>query len=709
MSTPGRIEPEEEEGSRSGGGAIDRRAFIAASIAACTALPAMAEDRPAAPPQPRPRMVLSFMQGALPDKVTVARSTPAGYFDAEGCYRIAPPNTWRNDFDPATGENRGMLIEAEHRTQLQLHSRQMTPGLAGWSTVEHGTVTTDAADFFGRRVSRVEAVARDGQPLGCTGGATFPGGRTAGKMVTISFWARNDGGTGRSFRLAVTERGGNCPERTVQYEDEFHGGKFRHCCRFTVRDDGRTALTYSLRARLDGRFDFHCGLFQVEEGAWPSMWIEATQHPVRRDGDRVAVEGIGGHGRGGGTVLLDGEVLFSGTGADIPLLSVEAASGEDGLRLVYAGSMGDEAILLVPSGAGRADAHADAVLTTGAALVPDTRFRIAVACSTGQRCSLVRDGSAVARAETGPLSAVGRLSLGGDCRVREIAYDDRALDDRALVELTRTDRAGYVLVRDWNFGRNVRTEDALFGSFLTRHAGSAGNLDYLNAEWSRAREDGKTFHEIDGDMLRLWVRLDPALVRDAQLTAGGANGRIYYGMLRSVFRQRFGFFAARLRLPKVAGMWPAFWLYPADFVGPAEIDVLEIWQNQAGRAGDTTSRPYLSVHGPANGRIGNLAPGAVAHTEGRHSYITINTVDLAGEFHVFACEWTPELVSFLIDDQRIGTIAFRWLRDDLTPAAPANVIIGCPVGSAAPSGPPTRIGNFPFSLDIDWIRIYAKV
>ncbi|MFG3398650.1 phage head spike fiber domain-containing protein [Pseudomonas sp. NPDC077408] len=66
---------------------------------------------------------------AFSDLITFSRSSGGGRFNAQGVYEWLPANTRRIDYDPVTGECRGLLIE-EQRTNLLTYSNAF--GDAAW-------------------------------------------------------------------------------------------------------------------------------------------------------------------------------------------------------------------------------------------------------------------------------------------------------------------------------------------------------------------------------------------------------------------------------------------------------------------------------------------------------------------------------------------------------------------------------------------------
>jgi predicted RNA-binding protein with TRAM domain len=118
-----------------------------------------------------------------------------------------------------------------------------------------------------------------------------------------------------------------------------------------------------------------------------------------------------------------------------------------------------------------------------------------------------------------------------------------------------------------------------------------------------------------------------AIRTDAEVTGPGdwASGLI---SSKASFAQTYGFFEMRAQLPAEAGVWPAFWMLPADATWPPELDVLEAY-------GDNNLWQY--VHS-VEGDVQVWSPHA-GMTSGYHSY---------------GVEWGPTSISFYFDGERVG-------------------------------------------------------
>lgn len=247
---------------------------------------------------------------------------------------------------------------------------------------------------------------------------------------------------------------------------------------------------------------------------------------------------------------------------------------------------------------------------------------------------------------------------------------------------------GYALVKNWDFGRNIRSDADLRREFYTRYVYENGRLDTLpaNGEWQRYRDHDN--HRIVGDELQLV----------AHVRRGLRNGGIESGMLRSRWIGKYGYYEIRMKVPRGRGLWPAFWLNPEDQKWPPEIDVVEIVNN--GR--DTTRN---SFHNLLPGRRGAKVVTRASRLDKWGSYRP--DFDYADDFHRFAVEWTPELVRHYVDDVLVAERPFEWVHEDGRDAGPAHVLVNLAVGGKWPEAP-TSERDFPAILRVDWIRVWQK-
>jgi hypothetical protein len=140
------------------------------------------------------------------------------------------------------------------------------------------------------------------------------------------------------------------------------------------------------------------------------------------------------------------------------------------------------------------------------------------------------------------------------------------------------------------------------------------------------------------------------------------------------FTQTYGYFEMRAKLPRGKGVWPAFWLLPADLSWPPEIDVME-------SVGDP-SKVYVTLHSNA------------VKAEGTEVRVTPD------DFHTYAVSWTKEQVIWFVDGREVKRM----------PTPPdmhkpmyllANIALG---GDWA--GQPDASTRFPARMTIDYIRAY---
>ena len=216
----------------------------------------------------------------------------------------------------------------------------------------------------------------------------------------------------------------------------------------------------------------------------------------------------------------------------------------------------------------------------------------------------------------------------------------------------------------WAAGRN--------GSTL---AGNAEKQWYIDAEHGPTRAVKPW--SVDKGILSLTARrTDPAL-KDRVERYAYTSGLL---TTHSTFRQTYGYFEMRARMPAGKGLWPAFWLLQPDGKWPPEIDVVEILGHQP-------STLHTALHFSQDGRK-------------RLASKSIGVGDTSSGWHTYGVRWDPEKIAWFFDGDLVHETG--------TPAdlhEPMYLLINLAVGGVAP-GDPDASTPFPSSLLVDYVRAY---
>jgi beta-glucanase (GH16 family) len=147
------------------------------------------------------------------------------------------------------------------------------------------------------------------------------------------------------------------------------------------------------------------------------------------------------------------------------------------------------------------------------------------------------------------------------------------------------------------------------------------------------------------------------------------------------FAQTYGYFEIRAEVPSGKGLWPAFWLLPADGTWSPELDVME----QIG-----SSNSFVS-----NGVRSKMPGGTSQHG----TYVSANN---SQAFHTYGMAWTPQNITFYYDGQQLYQVA--------TPAdlnKPMFMLVNLAVGGILPGSPDATTDWSAADFKIDYVRAYS--
>jgi beta-glucanase (GH16 family) len=187
---------------------------------------------------------------------------------------------------------------------------------------------------------------------------------------------------------------------------------------------------------------------------------------------------------------------------------------------------------------------------------------------------------------------------------------------------------------------------------------------------------------------------------------GGQTYKFTSARLRTAGKQDFlyGKIEARIKLPKGAGMWPAFWMMPTDSVyggwaASGEIDIME-------------SANDMYIIG------GTIHYGGASPNNVYSGTIYSNGMDFSADYHIYSIEWEPTVMRWYVDGGIPYFTKTNWWTgsktDNGTFPAPFNqrfhILLNLAVG-----GTYTGIYNWqnvttnlPQQMLIDWVRVYQK-
>jgi len=207
-----------------------------------------------------------------------------------------------------------------------------------------------------------------------------------------------------------------------------------------------------------------------------------------------------------------------------------------------------------------------------------------------------------------------------------------------------------------------------------------------------------------GGVLVLQPRFQPGFKTPTGRSADFVSGRI---TTKGLFHFTYGRAVARIRMPDVAGVWPAFWLLGnGRWPETGEIDIMEYVGER-----DWTG---VALHGT----------GYSGETHLVNKYFFEPSTDVT-DWHEYEADWNADRILFKVD----GRVIYRVTRPMVEFYAPwrfdtpQHIILNFAVGGIYPfktngfrepyKGLPNetvdRIKRGEVAMQVDWVRVYQRI
>jgi len=180
----------------------------------------------------------------------------------------------------------------------------------------------------------------------------------------------------------------------------------------------------------------------------------------------------------------------------------------------------------------------------------------------------------------------------------------------------------------------------------------------------------------------------------------GSDGKIYSGRVYAKVNEGWlhGYFEARIQLPKGKGTWPAFWMMPVNnnfstnpWPGCGEIDIME------------------EVGADANIVSSSIHTQAYNHTINTQKTASRNIGTAESEFHVYACEWTPDYLKFFVDGTELMTFPNEGTGKSVWPFTYSFYpILNLAWGGAWGGYKGVDEEALPVTMKVDYVRVFQK-
>lgn len=233
---------------------------------------------------------------------------------------------------------------------------------------------------------------------------------------------------------------------------------------------------------------------------------------------------------------------------------------------------------------------------------------------------------------------------------------------------------------------------------FNQEAAADGKPSLPSSEWWYEKGDGGWGnHEIQNYVAGFQGTDTCAIVKNGSLKiiAKKVQDKVLSVRMNTNKSWKYGYFEARLKLPKGKGTWPAFWMMPVNFNAWPDDGEIDIMEEVGYRPGYVSSSIHCKSYYHS---IGTQKTG--------EQYIA----DCSDDFHIYALEWTESYIKGFVD----GKCHFTFNNDNKGDKNtwPFNTLFYLKLNLAwgGDWGGAQGVDEtaLPTTYEIDYVRVYQK-
>ena len=241
-------------------------------------------------------------------------------------------------------------------------------------------------------------------------------------------------------------------------------------------------------------------------------------------------------------------------------------------------------------------------------------------------------------------------------------------------------------------GRKLLWSDEFNGTSLNK---SNWSYDIGTGDWGWGNNEQQYYTDSENNVKVSNGSLKIIARKEKKSTASYTSGRI---VTKNKFSFKYGYCEARIAVPSMSGIWPAFWTLGSNidtYGWPkcGEIDIME--------AVNYNNVVYSTLHWNNGGVNADYSPADYGNGSGDNDGYLVND---RTKYHIYAMEWTEQYIKTFVDDIEVFSMKINTGNGKEAFQKEQYFLLNVAVGGQWPGY--NISDEFPQAMSIDYLRVY---